>query len=101
MTLLDKRRNKMSEEQKTQSDPVGSYPQNIYASRAQRRHERRMAKMAAREQHRTARDERRAAHAARPRRDWTFEMRIGEKLYTLAWRWQTLGFETRVTEPDS
>src|SRR5512133_2945793 len=89
----------MSEEQKTQSESAGQYRQNDYASRAQLRHERRMAKMAAQEEHRAARDARRAAHAARPHRDWTFEVRAGEKLYSFNWRWQPLGFGTRVTEP--
>ncbi len=49
-----------------------------------------------------ARDERRAAHAAaraaRPRQDWTFEVRFGEKLYSFTWHWLTLGFETQVTD---
>ena len=89
----------MSEEQKTQTEPAGPYRQNFYASRAQLRHERRMAKLAGQEEHRTARDERRAARAARPRRDWTFEVRAGEKLYTFTWRWQPLGIESQVTQP--
>ncbi len=88
----------MSEEQKTQT---GSYRENDYATRAQYRHERRMAKQAAQAEHRAARDARRAAHAARPRRDWTFEVRAGEKLYTFAWRWSPLGFEAQVTEPEA
>ncbi len=91
----------MSEEQKTQNEPTGSYQQNNYASRAQLRHERRMAKLAAKEQHRAARDARRAAHAARPRQDWTFEVRAGEKLYSFTWRWHPLGFETQVIEPEA
>ncbi len=94
----------MSEEQKTQSEPAGQYRQNDCAagaatSRAQMRQERRMAKMAAKEQHHADRDSRRAARAARPRRDWTFEVRFGEKLYTFTWRWLTMGFDTQVTEP--
>ncbi len=70
----------MSEEQKTQTEPAGKYWSNAYSTRAQLRHERRMAKMAAKEEHRAARDARRAARAARPRQDWTFEARFGEKL---------------------
>ncbi len=89
----------MSEEQKSQSEPAGQYQRNSDTSRAQLRHERRMAKLAAKEEHRAARDERRAAHAARPRRDWTFEVRAGEKLYTFTWRWQPLGFDAQVVEP--
>ena len=89
----------MSEEQKTYSAPAESYRQNFYVSRAQLRHERGMAKQMLREQHRAARDMRRAARAARPRQDWTFEVRFGEKLYSFTWRWQPLGFEAQVLEP--
>ncbi len=89
----------MSEEQKTQTATAEAYRQNSYPSRAQLRHERQMAKLAAKEEHRAYRDERRAARAARPRRDWTFEIRVGEKLYTFTWRWQPLGFDAQVVEP--
>jgi hypothetical protein len=89
----------MSDEQNTHSAPAEPNRQNFYVSRTQLRHERWMAKQKAREQHRAARDMRRAAHAARPRQDWTFEVRFGEKLYAFTWRWQPLGFETQVTEP--
>ncbi len=88
----------MSEEQKSQSEPAGQYQRNSDTSRAQLRHERRMANLAAKEEHRAARDERRAARAARPRRDWTFEVRAGEKLYTFSWHWQPLGIEVQSTE---
>ena len=49
-----------------------------------------MAKLAARQA-------RRAERAQRPRRDWTFEVNAGEKLYTFSWRWHPADPEPQVT----
>jgi hypothetical protein len=74
----------MTEEQNKTSDTVQQSP---YSIRAQERHERRMAKQAAQQERMAAREARRAAHAQRVHRDWTFEMKLGEKVYTFNWRW--------------
>ncbi len=62
-------------------------PNNKYQSRyeykaalAQQRHERRIEAKA-------ERAARRLEHAQRPRRDWTFEFKAGDKVYTFSWRW--------------
>lgn len=51
----------------------------------------RMAKIEAHEARhmarQAAREARRNERAQRPHRDWTFEVRLGEKVYTFAWHW--------------
>jgi hypothetical protein len=78
----------MIEEQTNQAQ---TSRESYYSLRAQERHERHLAKQAAREA-------RRAARSQRPRRDWTFEMKLGEKVYTFNWRWQPVESQT---EPEA
>jgi hypothetical protein len=79
----------MTEEQTNQAQ-TSPCRESHYSLRSQERHERHMAKQAAREA-------RRAARAQRPRRDWTIEMKLGEKVYTFNWRWQPVESQA---EPD-
>ncbi len=74
----------MTEEQNKSPNPVQQTP---YSARAQERQERRMAKQAARQERMAAREARHAARAQRIHRDWTFEMKLGEKVYSFNWRW--------------
>ncbi len=74
----------MTEEQNKSPNPV---QQTTYSVRAQERQERRMAKQAARQERMAAREARHAARAQRIHRDWTFEMKLGEKVYSFNWRW--------------
>ncbi len=69
----------MTEEQIKQTQ-AGEYRHSSFSDRTQERHERCMAKQAAREA-------RRLARAQRPRLDWSFEVKFGEKVYTFNWRW--------------
>ncbi len=69
----------MTEVQTNNSEPR-QHRHSSYGARAQERHERWMAKQ-------EARAARRAAHAQRLRRDWTFEVKAGEKVYTFNWHW--------------
>jgi hypothetical protein len=68
----------MNQEQDTNSE--FSQRHNYASTRGQERHERRMAKEAARAQ-------RRAARAQRPHQDWTFEFKADDKVYTFNWHW--------------
>jgi hypothetical protein len=63
---------------------------SAYSVRAQERHARHMAKQAAREA-------RHAARAQRVHRDWTFEVKAGEKAYTFTWRWHPDEAQSPVT----
>ncbi len=76
----------MTVEQNINSD-TGKRHFGTCSTRAQERNERWMAKQDAREARRAAREARHMARAQRPRRDWTFEVKIGEKVYTFSWRW--------------
>ncbi len=80
----------MTEEQKNQTETFKNR-HNTYATRAQERHEARMAKLAAREA-------RRAERSQRPRKDWTFEVKAGEKVYCFSWHWHPAEAEPQATE---
>ncbi len=69
----------MTEEQNV---PIGSveYRRGSHAARAQERQARYLAKQA-------ARDARYAARANRLHHNWTFEVHLGEKVYSFTWRW--------------
>ncbi len=71
-----------------------TYP--TYISRAQERYERHMAKQAARQARHAAHE---AARAQRVHRDWTFEFRAGDKVYTFNWRWQPANQPQENTAP--
>ncbi len=76
----------MTDQQNTPNDPIRDH----YATRFQERQARRMAKQAAREA-------RYAARAQRIHRDWSFEVRAGEKVYTFTWRWHGQGSAPQVS----
>ncbi len=80
----------MTDEQNTHSEPEQNL-RSSYSTRAQKRHERLIAKQ-------EARSERRIAHAQRLRRDWTFEVKAGEKVYTFNWRWHRPKPQPQVVE---
>ncbi len=69
----------MTEEQNMQTNQM-HHRRSFDTTRAQARRARRAAKQA-------ARDARHAARAQRQHRDWSFEVRAGEKVYTFTWRW--------------
>src|SRR5512144_1476911 len=74
----------MTQEQPTPIDTRSDYGRAARrAARTQERHERWLAKQAAREA-------RRAARAQRPHRDWSFEVRVGDQVYTFTWHWHAL-----------
>ena len=67
----------MTQEQPTPIDTRSDYGRAARrAARTQERHERWLAKQAAREA-------RRAARAQRPHRDWSFEVRVGDQVHAI------------------
>lgn len=80
----------MTQEQNTFSD-ARQQRYNYRMAKEQARHERWLAKQAYRQ-------ERRARRTQRPQRDWTFELRIGEKVYTFTWRWGPGGLQATVSD---
>lgn len=65
--------------------------QTTHNQHLQDRYAYKMAKIQAREARHMARQVAREARWAnrphRPRQDWSFEVRLGEKVYTFTWRW--------------
>ncbi len=57
---------------------------NLMTERYAKKFQAREARRAARQQQREARH---AARLQRPRRDWSFEVKAGDKTYTFHWRW--------------
>jgi hypothetical protein len=78
----------MNQEQNIQSEAHQMLNRHGYV-RAQMRQERRLAKQ-------SERAERRMARAQRPHRNWSFEIHVGEKVYTFTWRWQEAEFHSQV-----
>jgi hypothetical protein len=80
----------MTDEQNNNSEPK-QHRHSSFFTRAQERQERRMAKQ-------EARSARRTAHAQRLRRDWTFEVKVGDKVYTFNWHWHRPEPQPQVVE---
>ncbi len=82
----------MNQEQNSNNAGMPQYVDR-HAVRAQARLERFQAKQAAKQ---AAREARYAYRQTHPRRDWTFEVRLGDQVITFNWRWGS-GLDVQAT----